>query len=76
MVLQMEDCVDVMKVLHPEVDVLLLFDHSCGSDRQQENGLNVENMSKGCDETFDPLLDQGLVEVWGHCCYLLLLLKR
>jgi hypothetical protein len=29
-----------------------------------------------CDETFDPLLDQGLVEVWGRCYYLLLLLKR
>jgi hypothetical protein len=34
MVLQMEDCIDVMKVLHPEVDVLLLFDHSCGHDGQ------------------------------------------
>ncbi len=29
-----------------------------------------------CDETLDPLLDQGLVEVRGRCCYLLLLLKR
>jgi hypothetical protein len=47
MVLQMEDCVDVMKVLYPNVDLLLLFDHSCGHDRQREDGLNVENMSKG-----------------------------
>ena len=46
MVLQMEDCLDVMRVLNPEVDVLLLFDHSCGHDRQREDGLNVENMSK------------------------------
>jgi hypothetical protein len=34
MVLQMEDSTDVMKVLYPEVDVLLLFDDSCGHDRQ------------------------------------------
>jgi hypothetical protein len=37
----------VMKVLYPEVDVLLLFDDSCGHDRQWEDGLNVENMLKG-----------------------------
>jgi hypothetical protein len=41
MVLQMEVCADVMKVLYPDVDVLLLFDHSCSHDRQGEDGLNV-----------------------------------
>jgi len=46
MVLQMEDCLDVMRVLYPQYEVLLLFDHSCGHDRQREDGLNVENMSK------------------------------
>jgi hypothetical protein len=38
MVLQMEDCIDVMKVLHPDVDVLLLFDHSCGHDLGHSTG--------------------------------------
>ena len=33
-------------------------------------GLGAE---EACDETLDPLLDQGLVEVRGRCCYLLLL---
>ncbi len=37
-------------------------------------GLIIQNGL--CDETKDPLLDQGLVEVRGRCCYLLLLLKR
>ena len=46
MVLQMEDCIDVMHALYPDYDVLFLFDHSCGHDRQREDGLNVENMSK------------------------------
>jgi hypothetical protein len=47
MVLQMEDCIDVLKVLYPSYDVLLLFDHSCGHNRQRDDGLNVENMSIG-----------------------------
>jgi hypothetical protein len=51
MVLQMEDCIDVLKVLYPSYDVLLLFDHSCGHDRQRDDGLNVENMSKGWNVT-------------------------
>ena len=33
MVLQMEDCIDVMHALYPDYDVLFLFDHSCGHDR-------------------------------------------
>ncbi len=45
MVLQMEDCLDVMRVLHPQYEVLLLFDYSCGHTPQREYRLNVENMS-------------------------------
>ena len=47
MVLQLEDCVDVLNVKYPQYDFLFLFDHSCGHDRQREDGLNVEKMSKG-----------------------------
>jgi hypothetical protein len=46
MVLQLEDCVDCLKVLLPEYDYLFLFDHSYGHDRQREDGLNVERMIK------------------------------
>jgi hypothetical protein len=46
MVLQLEDCVDCLKVLAPHFDSLFLFDHSCCHDKQREDGLNVENMSK------------------------------
>lgn len=38
MVLQMEDCIDVMRVLKPDFDILFLFDHSRGHDTQQEDG--------------------------------------
>jgi len=46
MILQLEDCLDVLKTLYPQYDLLFLFDHSCGHDKQQPNGLNAENMSK------------------------------
>jgi hypothetical protein len=46
MVLQLEDCMDCLKVLFPQCQYLFLFDHSCGHDRQREDGLNVENTSK------------------------------
>jgi len=46
MVLQLDDCVDCLKCLHPEFDYLFLFDHSCGHDRQREDSLNAENMSE------------------------------
>ena len=46
MVLQLEDCVDVLNVKYPQYDFLFLFDHSCGHDRHREDGLNVEKMSK------------------------------
>jgi hypothetical protein len=45
-VLQLEDCIDCQKVLYPEQEFLFLLDHSCGHDRQRDDGLNVENMNK------------------------------
>jgi hypothetical protein len=47
MVLELEDCIDCLTVLHPEFDYLFLFDHSCGHDWQQEDGLNAGKMLKG-----------------------------
>jgi hypothetical protein len=47
MVLQFEDCVDVVKVLYPEYDYVFLFYHSCGHDRNRPDGLWVNSMRKG-----------------------------
>jgi hypothetical protein len=47
MVLQFEDCVDMVKVLYPEYDYMFLFDHSCGHDRKRTDGLCVNSMRKG-----------------------------
>ncbi len=46
MVLQLEDCVDVVKLLLPQYDCLFLFKHSSGCDKQRIAGLNTENMLK------------------------------
>ena len=47
MVLQLEDCIDVVKNLWPQYDYLFLFDYSCGHDKQRADGLNAENMLRG-----------------------------
>ena len=36
MVLQLEDCINCLKVLYPQFNFLYLFDHSCRHDRQKE----------------------------------------
>jgi hypothetical protein len=47
MVLQLEDCADVVTTLYPHYQFLFLFDHSCGHDRAREDALNVNNMNTG-----------------------------
>jgi len=41
MVIQLEDCVDVLQVLYPHFDFAVLFDHSNGHDRLQPNGPKI-----------------------------------
>jgi hypothetical protein len=47
MILQFEDCIDVVKTLWPEFDFVFLFDHSCGHDRQRPDGLTITGLNKG-----------------------------
>jgi hypothetical protein len=46
MVLQFEDCVDVLMVLYPENEYMFHFDHSCDHDRKRPDGLCVNSMRK------------------------------
>jgi hypothetical protein len=46
MVLQFEDAVDVLKVIHPSVDFVFLFDHSSGHSKQRPDGLNQHRMNR------------------------------
>ena len=45
MVVQLEDCIDVLRVLYPDFDFIFLFDHSNGHDRLQPDGLNLNRVS-------------------------------
>jgi hypothetical protein len=46
MILQLEDCIDCLKVLYPSFQFCFLFDHSNGHDQMQPNGLNARRVNK------------------------------
>ena len=46
MVLQFEDVIDCLKVLHPQFHFVFLFDHSSGHAQQRPDGLNASRMNK------------------------------
>ena len=48
MVVQFEDCIDVLQHLYPDFDfVVFLFDHSNGHEQKQPNGLNLKRLNFG-----------------------------
>jgi hypothetical protein len=47
MVLQFEDAVNVLKVMHPSYDFVFLFDHSSGHAKQRPDSLNQHRMNCG-----------------------------
>ena len=48
MVLQLEDCIDCLKVIHGDkYDFYFQFDHSSGHAKAQLDGLDASNMTKG-----------------------------
>ena len=46
MVIQFEDAVDVLQVMHPQYDFVFLFDHSSGHAKQRPDGLNHLRMNR------------------------------
>ena len=45
MVIQLEDCIDVLQTQFPDFDFIFLVDHSNGHDRLQPDGLNLNKIS-------------------------------
>ena len=45
MVIQLEDCVDVLTHLYPEFEIIFFLDHSNGHDRTRPNGLNINKLN-------------------------------
>jgi hypothetical protein len=46
MVIQFEDAVDVLQVMHPTSDFVFLFDHSSGHSKQRPDGLDHHRMNR------------------------------
>ncbi len=46
MVLQFEDVVNCLKVMHPNYHFVFLFDHSLGHAKQRPDGLNASRRNK------------------------------
>jgi hypothetical protein len=52
MVLQFEDAVDILKIMHPSFDFVFLFDHNSWHAKQQPDGLNQHRMIRSfCGKT-------------------------
>ncbi len=49
MVLQFEDVVDCLKVMHPNFHFVFLFDHSLGHAKQRPDGLTLAASPLRCD---------------------------
>ena len=66
MVLQLEDCVDVLKAIFPMYAFLFLFNHLCGHDKQREDGLNVEKMTRSYGGAQPHLRDTTIKQQQGY----------
>jgi hypothetical protein len=74
MVMQLEDCVDVLQQVYPQYDYLFLFDHSSGHDKQRSDGLNVKKMTKSFGGTQRKMRDTMIKQEHGYlgpCLWLL-----
>ena len=67
MVLQFEDAVDVLKVMHPSYDFVFLFDHSAGHAKQRPDGLNQHRMNRAFGgKTVPKMRDTLIVQEEGY----------
>ena len=67
MVLQFEDAVDVLKVMHPSFDFVFLFDHSAGHAKQRPDGLNHHRMNRAFGGKSVPMMrDTIMIQEEGY----------
>ena len=67
MVLQFEDAVDVLKVMHPSYDFVFLFDHSAGHAKQRPDGLNHHRMNRAFGGKSVPMMrDTIMIQEEGY----------
>lgn len=62
MAVQLEDCIDCLKVLHPNLDYVFLFDHSQGHNRKRKDGLDTNGMNKLWGGKQPPMRESKITE--------------
>ncbi|KAI2506094.1 hypothetical protein MHU86_8325 [Fragilaria crotonensis] len=66
MVLQFEDVIDVLKVMHPAYDFVFLFDHSAGHAKQRPDGLNQHRMNRSFGGKAAPMRSTIILREQGY----------
>ena len=61
-VVQLEDCIDCVRVLLPEFDHVFLFDSSSGHRKKREGGLDATHMNNGYGGAVPTMRDTIMVE--------------
>ena len=66
MILQFEDAVDVLQVMHPSYDFVFLFDHSAGHAKQRPDGLNQHRMNQSFGGKIPLMRDTLIAQEEGY----------
>ncbi len=66
MVLQFEDVIDVLKVMHPAYDFVFLFDHSACHAKQRPDGLNQHRMNRSFGGKAAPMHSTIILREQGY----------
>jgi hypothetical protein len=66
MAIQLEDVADCLKVLYPEYDYVILFDHSSGHDRKRDGALDATTMNYGFGGAQQETRDSKIEAVDGY----------
>jgi len=66
MALQLEDVADCLRVLCPDYDLMVLFDHSSGHDRKREGALDAKAMSRSYGGA-QPKMRETTIEAFNGC---------
>jgi hypothetical protein len=61
MVLQLEDCVDCLKVVYPHLDFVFLFQHSSGHSKKRRGGLDAGQMNTGFGGS-QPMMQKSMIQ--------------
>ena len=68
MLLQLEDCTDILKAHHPGIDLISLFDNLCGNERRIEYRFNVTKMNSGCGGAQQQIHPTKIKQEVGYLC--------